>query len=146
RTPCRLEVKPSFRIDNDFAAGHLYRIAREAVINANKHAQARQIVVKLERSRNGMVLRVVDDGVGVPNERGLMRGLGLHIMRYRAELVGGCLEIEAPKRSGTQISFYFPNQEPMSRVTHADGEVPARPVSERVALNRSFRHLTRPSA
>ena len=33
------------------AAAHLYRIAREAVINANKHAQARQIVVKLERVR-----------------------------------------------------------------------------------------------
>ena len=32
---------------------HLYRIAREAVINANKHAQAREIVVKLERSRQG---------------------------------------------------------------------------------------------
>src|SRR5262249_18200755 len=67
RTPCRLEVNPSFRIDNDFAAGHLYRIAREAVINANKHAQARQIIVKLERSRKGMILSVVDDGVGVSN-------------------------------------------------------------------------------
>src|SRR5437660_8495742 len=48
RTPCRLQVRPSFRIDDDTAAAHLYRIAREAVINANKHAQAREIVVKLE--------------------------------------------------------------------------------------------------
>src|SRR5581483_4158782 len=38
RTPCRLEVKRSFHIENDIVAGHLYRIAREAVINANKHA------------------------------------------------------------------------------------------------------------
>ena len=53
RTPCRLEVKPSFRIDDDAAAAHLYRIAREAVINANKHAQARQIVVRLERVAEG---------------------------------------------------------------------------------------------
>jgi PAS domain S-box-containing protein len=121
RTPCRLEVRPSFRIDNDFAAGHLYRIAREAVINANKHAQAREIVVKLERSRKRMVLRVVDDGVGVPNERGLMRGLGFHIMKYRAQLIGGCLEIEAPKTRGTEISLYLPEQKPKSRVTHADG-------------------------
>jgi PAS domain S-box-containing protein len=146
RTPCRLEVKPSFRIDNDFAAGHLYRIAREAVINANKHAQARQIVVKLERSRKGMVLRVVDDGIGVPTERGLTPGLGFHIMKYRAELIGGCLEIEAPKTGGTQISLYLPNREPKSHEEDADGQVPAKPVSEIPALNRSFRHLTRRSA
>ncbi len=55
RTPCRLQVRPSFHIDDDTAAAHLYRIAREAVINANKHAQAREIVVKLEDRRQGMV-------------------------------------------------------------------------------------------
>ena len=53
RTPCRLQVRPSFRIDDDTVAAHLYRIAREAVINANKHAQAREIVVKLERLAAG---------------------------------------------------------------------------------------------
>ena len=52
RIPCRLEVKPSFRIENDVVAGELYRIAREAVINANKHSQAREIVIKLERCDN----------------------------------------------------------------------------------------------
>src|SRR5436309_8764306 len=65
KVPCRLEVKPSFHIEDDIAAAQLYRIAREAVINANKHAQAREIVVKLERSPQGMVLRVTDDGVEI---------------------------------------------------------------------------------
>src|SRR5262249_4776851 len=146
RTPCRLDVKPSFRIDNDIAAGHLYRIAREAVINANKHAQARQVIVKLERSRKGMVLSVVDDGVGVPNERGFMHGLGFHIMNYRAQLIGGRLEIKAPKTGGTQISLYLPKQDPKSRVSQADGQVLAKPPTELPALNRSFRHLNRRSA
>ena len=86
RTPCRLEVKPSFRIEDDAAAAHLYRIAREAVINANKHAQAREIIVKLQRSRREMVLHVIDDGVGLSDERKLKQGLGLHIMNYRAQL------------------------------------------------------------
>src|SRR5262249_60274113 len=58
RTPCRLEMKPSFQINDDTVASHLYRIAREAVINANKHARAREIVVKLEKSRRGGVLCV----------------------------------------------------------------------------------------
>src|SRR5438034_6448299 len=48
RVPCRLEVKPSFRIEDDMAAAQLYRIAREAVINANKHARAREIVIRSE--------------------------------------------------------------------------------------------------
>ncbi|PYL51175.1 MAG: hypothetical protein DMF33_11205 [Verrucomicrobia bacterium] len=47
RVPCRLEVKPSFQIEDDAVAAQLYRIAREAVINASKHAQAREIVVRL---------------------------------------------------------------------------------------------------
>src|SRR5204863_2039920 len=98
RTPCRLEVKPSFCIEDDAAAAQLYRIAREAVINANKHAQAREIVIRLERLPKGMVLRVTDDGVGCSNGRKLAPGLGLHIMNYRAQVMGGRLDIESPTR------------------------------------------------
>jgi two-component system, LuxR family, sensor kinase FixL len=87
KIPCRLEIKPSFHIQDDAAATHLYRIAREAVINANKHSQAREIVVKLEGSRQGVVLRVIDDGVGLSNEPKLKRGLGFHIMNYRAQMM-----------------------------------------------------------
>ena len=39
KIPCRLEVKPSLHIGDDAAAAQLYRIAREAVINVNKHAK-----------------------------------------------------------------------------------------------------------
>src|SRR5262245_15608152 len=103
RTPCRLEVKPSFHIEDDAAAAHLYRIAREAVINANKHAHARQIVVKLEQFRKEMVLRVIDDGVGFPKDLKPQQGLGFHIMNYRAQLVGGRLEIDSPQTGGTRV-------------------------------------------
>jgi signal transduction histidine kinase len=91
------------------AAAHLFRIAREAVINANKHAQAREIVVKLERSPQGIVLRVTDDGVGFPSELNRKQGLGCHIMNYRAQLIGGRLEIESPKRGGACVSCYLSN-------------------------------------
>ena len=101
KTPCRLEIKPSFQINDDAAAGHLYRIAREAVINANKHAQARQIVVKLERVRKELVLRVIDDGAGFLKELKPQQGLGFHIMNYRAQLIGGRLEIDSPQTGGT---------------------------------------------
>ena len=141
RTPCRLEISPSFQIDDDVAAGHLYRIAREAVINANKHAHAREIVVKLEQSSKGMVLRVTDDGVGISKERDARRGLGFHIMNYRAQLVGGRFEIDSPKRGGTRVSCYLPNGASQPRThthTHTgeegkkkrweENEWPARPI------------------
>jgi PAS domain S-box-containing protein len=109
KIPCRLEVKPSFHIREHATAVHLYRIAREAVINANKHAQAREIVIKLERLRRGMVMHVSDDGIGFPAEADLKRGLGFHIMMYRAQSIGGRLEIDSQKRGGTCVSCYFPD-------------------------------------
>src|SRR5215475_13861623 len=112
RTPCRLEIKPSFRIDDDAAAAHLYRIAREAVINANKHAHAREIVVRLEKVRKEMVLRVIDDGIGLSKERTAQQGLGFHIMNYRAQLMGGRLEIDSPQTGGTRVSCYLPIHPP----------------------------------
>ena len=110
RTPCRLEVKSSFHLDDDTVAAHLYRIAREAVINANKHAQARQIVVKLQRSgQRKMVLSVTDDGIGVQKAGNRSRGLGFHIMNYRARLMGGQLKVESPEKGGTRVACYLPD-------------------------------------
>jgi PAS domain S-box-containing protein len=126
KTPCRLEVRPSFRVEDDVAVTHLYRIAREAVINANKHAKAREIVVRLERSRQEMVMRVSDDGVGVSDEPTLKRGLGLHIMNYRAQLIGGRLQIDRLKRGGTCVSCYLPYHTHRSRKSRGteNGETP----------------------
>ncbi|HEY2625857.1 MAG TPA: ATP-binding protein [Candidatus Udaeobacter sp.] len=109
KTPCRLEVRPSFHVENDAAAAQLYRIAREAVINANKHAQARQIVVELDRSGKQIVLSVIDDGVGFPDKPKVKHGLGSHIMDYRARLIGARLEIDSPKKGGTRVACYLPD-------------------------------------
>src|SRR5262249_6626832 len=49
KTSCHLELKTKVEIENDTAASQLYRILREAVINANKHAQATQIVLEVRR-------------------------------------------------------------------------------------------------
>jgi len=110
KIPCRLEVEPAFHIEDDVAAAQLYRIAREAVINANKHAQARKIVITLGSWRQGIVLSVTDDGVGFQSELNSARGgLGLPIMKYRARSIGGRLEIESPKKAGTRVACYLPD-------------------------------------
>jgi signal transduction histidine kinase len=109
KTPCRLEIKSPVQIDDDAIASSLYGIAREAVINANKHAQAREIVVALARSRKEIVLSVTDNGVGLPSTPNGAHGLGFHIMKYRASAMGGRLEIDSPKRGGTRVTCYLPN-------------------------------------
>ncbi len=149
RTPCRLEMKPSFQINNDAAAAHLYRIAREAVINANKHAQARQIVVRLERFRKEMVLRVIDDGIGFPKDLKPQQGLGYHIMKYRAQLMGGRLEIDSPQTGGTRVSCYLPIHAPGSRKGR-NGDQMAEAIRKNsnppVASDLTLRHLARQGA
>jgi PAS domain S-box-containing protein len=109
KTPCRLEIKEPFDIEDDAAAANIYRIAREAVINANKHAQAREIVVRLDRSRAGIVLSVTDNGVGLPKEPNKARGLGFRIMNYRARAVGGRLETTQGPNGGTRVACYLPD-------------------------------------
>jgi PAS domain S-box-containing protein len=110
KTPCRLKIVPGFHIENDAAAAHLYRIAREAVINANKHAQAREIVVNLDRSRKGMTLSISDNGVGIPTSMDPSAGMGFHIMNQRAKSIGGRLEIASRKNGGTRVTCHLPNR------------------------------------
>ena len=144
RTPCKLKVKPSFRIDDDTAAAHLFRIAREAVINANKHANARQIVIRLERIRQEMVLRVIDDGIGFPKELRPQQGLGYHIMNYRSQLMGGRLEIDSPDGGGTRVSCYLPNHAARWRKLQKQNQREngaAKAPGTRAANNESFQHL-----
>jgi PAS domain S-box-containing protein len=135
RIPCRLEFKPSFHIENDIAAGELYRIAREAVINANKHSQAREIVIRLERVENEMVLRVTDDGIGFSSEPKTKRGLGAHIMGYRAQLIGARLEIDSPKAGGSRVSCYLPDNALQSKERkNAQRSFPAKITKALAAL------------
>jgi PAS domain S-box-containing protein len=108
KIPCRLEVRRPFHIEDDEAAVHLYRIAREAVINANKHAEAREIVINLGRSRKGIALSVTDDGIGIAADVDRSKGMGFHIMNHRALSAGGRLEVESPKQGGTRVTCYLP--------------------------------------
>ncbi len=132
KIPCQLEVDPSFHIEDDTAASQLYLIAREAVINANKHAQARGIVVEMRCWQNGIVLSVTDDGVGFQKEPKSAPGLGLPIMKYRAHSIGGRLEIEYPKKGGTRVACYLPRSTLQSRKKEMPGQ--------RNSLRKSQKH------
>ena len=103
---CRLEADEEISVQDSTVALHLYRIAREAVINANKHAHAREIIVRMKRSTKGIELSVIDDGVGIPANSPLGPGIGFHIMQYRARSMGARLEVKPIKPHGTRVTCY----------------------------------------
>lgn len=96
-------------------ATHLYRIAREAILNAQRHAEAEQIWLRLFREENKLVLTVRDDGKGLPKLTGSRAGVGLRTMEHRADLIGGTLRIESPENGGTVVRCELP-------LSRAEGE------------------------
>ena len=85
---------------------HLHRIAREAVLNAAKHACATTIEIELARVDSQLTLVVRDDGVGIGARS--PDGMGLHLMAYRAKMMGASLEIAAGERTGTTVTCKVP--------------------------------------
>src|SRR3984885_11691014 len=74
-------------------ATHLYRIAQEAVHNAIRHGKSRNIEVGLSRKNETGTLTIRDDGEGFQKQEAAQPGVGLSIMNYRDDLVGGWLNV-----------------------------------------------------
>jgi signal transduction histidine kinase len=86
-------------------AMHLYRIAQEAVNNAVKHSGAGEIAITLRAMGDLLELRIEDDGKGIPWRKGEKGGgLGMRTMRYRAQAIGGEIEIEPRPDHGTAVT------------------------------------------
>ncbi|MFE9002331.1 GAF domain-containing sensor histidine kinase [Streptomyces sp. NPDC007875] len=90
--------------------GAVLRVAQEALHNALRHADARQVDVTLTRHGQGARLRVADDGRGFDPSavRRAGRHLGLVSMRDRAGGVGGALTVESAPGKGTVIEMEVP--------------------------------------
>jgi signal transduction histidine kinase len=83
----------------------LHRVAREALMNASKHARATTVRVVLASDGRRTELTVRDNGVGFDTSRAADHGhLGLRIMRDIAATAGGRLDIESSPGAGTTIT------------------------------------------
>jgi PAS domain S-box-containing protein len=100
---CRFDCPRSVAVKDDNTADHLFRIAQEAVRNAVKHAEASEITIGLVKD-GGLSLRVEDDGAGIPPEGQRRAGMGLRIMRHRAGLLGGVLDVRRASPRGTILT------------------------------------------
>ncbi|WP_159744519.1 ATP-binding protein [Luteimonas cellulosilyticus] len=83
-----------------------FRIAQEALTNIVRHARARRVALRLVDGGGGLRLHVDDDGAGFQPDAA--RGLGVVIMRERAQGVGGHLTVSSAPRQGTRIEAWLP--------------------------------------
>jgi signal transduction histidine kinase len=104
RVRCRFAERVAVPITGEALVTNLFRIAQEAINNAVKHATARQIEVTLVADGEQITLRIEDDGTGFQPAAEPRRGLGLHLMNYRARMLGAALHIEPRLGGGTVVS------------------------------------------
>ena len=90
----------------------VYRIAGEAMRNAFRHADAKQIEVEIRYDERQLRLRVRDDGKGIDpkllSHDGREGHFGLRGMRERAKLIGGKLTVWSELDSGTEVELSIP--------------------------------------
>ncbi len=95
---------------------HLHGIAREALNNALKHAEARRIALVLRRENGALVLEVRDDGCGFDRDGARQAGgMGLRTMAERAAELGAKLSVASAPGKGTRVRIALPAPGPAPR-------------------------------
>lgn len=115
----------------------ILRIVQEALANVRKHASAQRAEVLFTYNFDRVQLIISDDGAGFDLESlrsgNGERRFGLEIMRERARLVGGSLEIRTRPGAGTKVLFEIPVQHTWVSLPD-EGAGPAEPRSPRLLL------------
>lgn len=106
---CSFHADENVSVADPIAATHLYRIAQEAMNNALKHADSKQITVSIENAGDRAVMTIADDGKGfaVDGTNGTAQGMGLRTIAYRAGLIDASVEVSSAPGRGTKIICTF---------------------------------------
>jgi PAS domain S-box-containing protein len=111
RVSCRFVCDAPVLLNDVAAATHLFHIAQEAVSNAIKHGRATRIVIALSVHGEMGHLAIEDNGIGMAKVPAGHTGMGLHIMGYRANMIGGSLQMTCERgQPGTSVDCLFPTQ------------------------------------
>jgi len=110
----RVVVEGSPKAIRPVVRDEIYRIAREALRNANDHAHARTIEAEITYEEKLLRVRIRDDGIGIKEthlgEPGRAGHYGLRGMRERAKLIGANLEVWSEDGAGTEIELRVPGR------------------------------------
>src|SRR6185295_9949422 len=127
----RVIVEGSPRAFHPILRDEVYRIGREAVINAFRHSRAKHITVEVSYLESQLRLLITDDGCGINSEvleSGREGHWGLPGIRDRAERINARLKVRSRVGSGTEVEL----------------SVPAS-VAFKVPSNRRLKWLRRPA-
>ena len=103
------EIDPGVAAELSGKAGDVVQLAREALSNVSRHAQAATCRVSLYRDEHGGVLEVDDDGRGFDPSQATGAGQGLRNLRERAQALGGHTEIASTPGQGTKVQVTIPH-------------------------------------
>ena len=98
-----LEWNITSNIDEAIDTVHVYYIIREALNNAVKHANPKNIAITISEDNAYYYVKIMDDGKGIPDEVDLAKGMGMHIMQYRAWIINASFQVQNNKSGGTLV-------------------------------------------
>lgn len=87
---------------------HVYRIAQEAASNAVRHGNATTIRLTVSVANESLHLTVEDNGKGFPAASVRPEGIGLHVMQYRARVLGGTIDFKNATPRGAAVHLAYP--------------------------------------
>ncbi len=99
---CSFEESGHLLFEDSTDITHIFMIIQEAVSNAVRHAEGGSIIIRQERVDDRIRIVVEDDGIGISPDHDAT-GMGLKIMRYRAERIGAELTVQPGDHAGTRI-------------------------------------------
>jgi len=100
---CRFSCREPVLVTDPVVAMHLFRIAQEATTNAVKHSRCKRIFIRLRAAPRRLILGVRDDGHARFPAAKRRRGMGLHVMQFRAGAINGSLVVYRRPQSGTEV-------------------------------------------
>ncbi len=98
-----LQCDPSITINDSMVETQFHYIVQESVTNAIKHGRAQRITVTLKKVKGIIHLDICDDGIGIPDDIDSLKGMGLRIMRYRANAIGASIKVVKNRGRGTTV-------------------------------------------
>jgi PAS domain S-box-containing protein len=106
---CEFTRGRAVRVESHNAAVHLYRIAQEALSNAARHSHATCIWISFIESADEVVLSIEDNGTGIAATNADGKGMGLHLMPYRARSIGASFDLQTRAGGGTIVRCVYRN-------------------------------------
>jgi len=112
------EEEPRFKSEASIA---LFRLAQEAFSNILKHSAAKSVDISLDMDDETLLMRIADDGVGIPAGRfNAIGSHGLASMRHRVRALGGRLDVRCPASGGTMLVVQIPTANAVLKVSEAE--------------------------